>query len=136
MARIRILVVDDHALVRRSIRALLDRMDDIEVVGEAGDGNEAVSLTAELEPDLVLMDISMPRLDGIQATSRIHQDNSHMRVLILSMYASQSLVQQALHNGARGFLLKRNVTEELAPAILQVIQGEVYISPALTLASS
>jgi DNA-binding NarL/FixJ family response regulator len=88
-------------------------------------------MVAELEPDLVLMDISMPRLDGLSATARIHLDNSSTQVLILSMYASQSLTRQALQNGARGYLLKRNAAEELVLAIRQVLQGEIYLSPAL-----
>jgi DNA-binding NarL/FixJ family response regulator len=88
-------------------------------------------MVAELEPDLVLMDISMPMLDGLSATARIHLDNSNTQVLILSMYASQSLTRQALQNGARGYLLKRNAAEELVLAIRQVLQGEIYLSPAL-----
>jgi DNA-binding NarL/FixJ family response regulator len=128
---IRVLVADDSALVRRSIRVLLDRADGIEVVGEASDGHATLGMVAELEPDLVLMDISMPRLDGLSATARIHLDNSSTQVLILSMYASQSLTRQALQNGARGYLLKRNAAEELVLAIRQVLQGEIYLSPAL-----
>jgi DNA-binding NarL/FixJ family response regulator len=129
---IRVLVADDHTLVRRSISALLDKAPDIEVVGEAKDGHEAVDLARKLEPDLVIMDVSMPRMDGLAATARIHLDHLSSKVIILSMYANRSLVQQALRNGAMGYVLKRTVTDELVPAIYQVLQGEVFLSHVLT----
>lgn len=131
-AMIRVLVVDNHILIRRSIRALLDNAADIEVVGEARDGNEAVDLVKELRPDLVIMDVAMPKMDGIAATAHIRSERSSSEVIILSMYDDQSLVQQARRNGAKGYLLKRTVSDELLPAIYQVIQGREFLSSALT----
>lgn len=131
MSSIRILLADDHALVRQSLRALLKKANNVEVVGEAHDGLNAVELVESLQPDLVIMDVSMPRLDGITATRRIMEMNGNTHVLILSMHANETLAQQALRMGARGYLLKRSVSEELLPAIQQVINGEVVLSRAL-----
>lgn len=131
MPVIRILLADDHALVRQSLRALLKKAHNVEVVGEAHDGLNAVELAESLQPDLVIMDISMPRLDGITATRRIMEMDGDTQVLILSMHANETLAQQALRMGARGYLLKRSVSEELLPAIQQVINGEVVLSRAL-----
>jgi DNA-binding NarL/FixJ family response regulator len=129
---IRIVIADDHALVRRSIRALLGQSEDIEIVGEAGNGKEAVELVRELKPDVVIMDVSMPELDGISAASRIRAEHPAGKVIILSMYANQSLVQQALRNGVIGYLLKRTVSEDLLPAVHHALQGEIFLSRGLT----
>ena len=128
---IRVLVADDHSLVRRSVRALLKKAPDIEVVGEARDGHEAVDLVKALKPDLVIMDISMPKMDGIAATARIQIDRQGSEVIILSMHSNPNLVQQALSSGAKGYLLKRTVSAELLPAVRQVLQGEVFLSHSL-----
>lgn len=128
---IRILLADDHALVRQSLRALLKKAQDMEIVGEAHDGQDAVKLVESLHPDLVIMDISMPRLDGISATRRIVEMDGDTHVLILSMHANDALVKQSIRLGARGYLLKRTISEELLPAIRQVVDGEVVISHAL-----
>src|SRR5688500_12864670 len=113
---IHVLIAEDHSLVRRSIRALLDSAEGIQVVGEAENGEQAVALTEELRQDVVVMDISMPQMDGIQATERIHASKSQAHVIILSMYGNTNLIKQALQKGASGYLLKRSATEELVKA--------------------
>jgi two-component system response regulator NreC len=128
---IRVLVADDHSLVRRGVRALLDKEAEIEVIGEADNGREAVDLTEQLQPDLVIMDISMPDLDGILATRQIKDLADAPQVLILSMYANRNLVQQALRVGADGYLLKRTVSDELLQAIQRIRHGDVFLSRSL-----
>jgi DNA-binding NarL/FixJ family response regulator len=131
MSVIRILLVDDHPLVRQSIRALLKKAADMEVVGEAQDGQDAIKQIKNLHPDIIIMDVSMPRLDGISATKRILDEDGATRILILSMHANESLAQQALQIGARGYLLKRSLSEELIPALRQVRQGKIVLSQDL-----
>ena len=114
---IRVVIADDHNLVRQAIRALLEKADDLEVVGEAEDGMEAVELAQSTLPDIVVMDISMPRLNGTQATQRIQALRLPTRVVMLSMYAEESLVRQALRLGAQAYVLKRAVADELLLAI-------------------
>ncbi len=129
---IRVIVADDHHLVRQGIRALLEQSDDIQVVGEAEDGQEAVELARELQPEVVVMDISMPRLDGIQATERILADNTQTEVVVLSMHADQSLAEQLLRAGVKGYLLKESIAEELHLAVRFAFQGKTYLSPAMS----
>jgi DNA-binding NarL/FixJ family response regulator len=129
---IRVVVADDHHLVRQGIRALLDKADGIEVVGEAADGQEAVELVERLVPDVLVMDLAMPRLSGTQAVGRVRALGVATQVVILSMYSDETLVRQALRNGARGYLLKRSVTEELLLAIRAASRGEIYLSPAVS----
>lgn len=129
---IRVIVADDHHLVRQGIRALLERADDIEVVGEAADGQEAVKLVQRLAPDVLVMDIAMPRLNGTQATERVCALGMATQVVILSMHSDETLVRQMLRRGARGYLLKRSVTEELLLAVRAASRGEVYLSPAIS----
>jgi DNA-binding NarL/FixJ family response regulator len=129
---IRVIVADDHHLVRQGIRALLEKADDIRVVGEAADGRGAIELVERLAPDVLVLDISMPRLDGIQAIKRIRTLGLATRVVILSMYSDTTLVRQALQSGARGYLLKRSLTEELLLAVRAASQGEVYLSPGIS----
>jgi len=131
MSVIRILLADDHALVRQSLRALLKKAQGIEVVGEAQDGYDALQRVESLQPDLVIMDVSMPHLDGISATQRIMESKNNPQVLILSMYGHESLVRQAFRSGARGYLLKQAISEELLPAIQQIIRGGRVLSRAL-----
>lgn len=129
---IRVLIADDHHLVRDGIRGLLDKAGDIEVVGEASDGQEAVELVLELQPEVLVLDIGMPRLNGSQAAERIRALDLPTRIVILSMYSDDSIVRQALRSGADGYLLKQSVTEELHLAIRSAVRGETYLSPAVS----
>jgi DNA-binding NarL/FixJ family response regulator len=129
---IRVVVVDDHHLVRQGIRALLEKSEDVDVVGEAADGREAIDLVERLLPDVLVMDVAMPRLNGIEAAGRIHALGVPTRVIILSMYSDRSLVRQALHKGAVGYLLKRSVAEELVLAVRAASRGEVFLSPEVS----
>jgi DNA-binding NarL/FixJ family response regulator len=129
---IRVIVADDHHLMRQGIRALLEKADDIEVVGEAADGQEAVELVERLAPDVLVMDIAMPRLNGSQAIERVRALGVATQVVILSMYSDETLVRQALRNGAKGYLLKCSVTEELLLAIRAASRSEIYLSPAIS----
>jgi DNA-binding NarL/FixJ family response regulator len=125
---IRVVIADDHHLVRQGIRALLESQDDIQVVGEAKDGYEALELVEYMEPDVLVLDINMPRLEGIEAMKKVFDLDLKTQVLILSMYSDESLIKKAVRNGAKGYLLKRSVTEELLCAIRAASQGEVYLS--------
>jgi DNA-binding NarL/FixJ family response regulator len=129
---IRVVLAEDHHLVREGIRALLERADDIEVVGEAANGQEAIELVQHLVPDVLVMDIAMPRLDGTQATERVRALGVATQVVILSMHSDETLVRQTLRSGARGYLLKRSVTEELLLAVRAAVRGEIYLSPAVS----
>jgi DNA-binding NarL/FixJ family response regulator len=129
---IRVIIADDHHLVRQGIRALLEKADDIEVVAEAADGQEAVELVERLAPDVLVMDIAMPRMNGNQATERVRALGAVTQVVILSMYSDETLVRQALRSGAKGYLLKRSVTEELLLAVRAASRGEIYLSPAIS----
>ncbi len=129
---IRVLLVEDHALVRAGLRALLERAGDIRVLGEASNGQEAVELTQSLKPDVVIMDIMMPRLNGIQAAEHIQNQKLSAKVLLLSMYSEEGLVHQALQSGAKGYVLKTSVSEELLEAVRKVALGETYLSAAVS----
>lgn len=129
---IKVVVADDHYLVRQGVRALLDNAEEIEVIGEAENGEEALRLVKELNPDVVVMDISMPEMDGIKATEKIHaMKDRRTRVVILSMYANVDLVEQALKKGATGYLLKRSTTTELVQAVVAANEGKRFLSSAL-----
>jgi DNA-binding NarL/FixJ family response regulator len=125
---IRVILADDHHLVRRGIHALLEKADDIDVIGEAEDGQAAIELVERLKPDVLVIDIAMPRLNGIQATERVRALGFATRVVILSMHSRPLLVRQALSNGAKGYLLKRSVTEELLLAVRAASRNETYLS--------
>ena len=129
---IRVILADDHNLVRQGIRSLLEKVDDIEIVAEAENGLEAVNLTQQLEPDVLVMDINMPRLTGIQAAEQINNLDVKTQVIILSMHSDKTLVRQALRNGVRGYLLKRSVMEELLLAVRAANQGDSFLSPAVS----
>lgn len=129
---VRILLADDHHLVRTGMRALLQSFPNVEVVGETGDGREAIELVQTLAPNIVLMDIAMPGLNGLDATARIVKEFPHTRVIILSMHANEEYVQQALRAGAAGYLLKNAAPEELGLAIQAVTRGETWLSPAIS----
>lgn len=128
-AKIRVLLADDHAIVRDGLRSLLAEYRDIEVIGQATDGPEAVRKSRELKPDVVVMDIAMPHLNGIEATRRILKDCPDCRVLILSQYEDNEHVLEALEVGAAGYLLKRAAGAELAEGIRAVGQGGVVLHP-------
>jgi DNA-binding NarL/FixJ family response regulator len=129
---IHVVLADDHHLVRQGIRALLVQAGDIEVVGEAEDGQMAIELAQRLAPDVLVMDIGMPRMNGVDAIAQIHALRLPTQMLILSMYSDEILVRQALQNGARGYLLKRSVVEELLLAVRAVHRGETYLSPGIS----
>jgi DNA-binding NarL/FixJ family response regulator len=125
---IRVLLADDHTLVRAGVRALLEKLPGVEVAGEASDGREVIDLIKTHQPDVVLMDISMPGLNGLQALARITRDYPKVRVIILSMHHNDEYVLQALKSGASGYLLKRAATAELPVALKSVVGGEIYLS--------
>jgi DNA-binding NarL/FixJ family response regulator len=127
----RVLLADDHVLVRAGIRTLLDQLSRVTVVAEASDGREALQLAAKHQPDLAIMDIAMPVLNGIDATTRLRRQFPGLRVLVLSMHANEEYVQQAFRAGASGYLLKKSAVAELEAAIRAVQAGDVYLSPAL-----
>jgi DNA-binding NarL/FixJ family response regulator len=129
--RIKVLLVDDHAILREGVHALLSREPDIEVVGEAGDGQEAVDQVPLLRPAVVIMDIVMPRMNGLEATRIIRERHPDVRVLILSMYDDQEYVVQIIQAGASGYVLKRVVTEDLVRAIHAVHAGESFLYPPI-----
>jgi DNA-binding NarL/FixJ family response regulator len=129
--KIRILLADDHRMMREGIRALLERQPNIQVVGEAADGREVVRLAMQLCPDVVVMDISMPLLNGIEATRRIKRECPSAQVLILTVHESEDYVTQLLTAGASGYIMKRAAAEELIDAIGVVHGGEVFLHPAI-----
>ncbi len=129
--RIRILLADDHAVLRAGLRALLAAQDDLEVVGEASDGAEAIRLCQTLRPDVVVMDIGMPGVSGIDATARIKRDLPSVKVLILSMHDDRGYLRQVLRVGASGYVLKKAADTELLAAIRAAARGEVFLDPAL-----
>ncbi len=131
MERIRVLLADDHAILRDGIRALLTDHPDIVVIGEAEDGHWAVHLAHELHPDVVLMDIGMPRLNGLEATRQIKHDCPEVAVLILTMHDNEEYLRQVLAAGASGYVLKRAAASELVAAIRAVHRGEAALSPAV-----
>lgn len=129
---IRVVIADDHALVREGVRAVLDRAGDIEVVGEAVDGAAAIELTRALEPDVLVTDITMPGMNGIQAAERVRAEALATEVVILSMHDDESLARRALQSGARGYVLKDAVTEELLLAIRAACHGATFLSPKVS----
>jgi len=132
VSNIRLLLADDHTLVRAGLRALLQSVPGVEVVGEVNNGRDAVRQVAELHPNLVLMDIAMSELNGLEAAGRIVREFPGVRVIMLSMHATEEYVVQALRAGASGYLLKNAGAEELAKAIEQVAHGETFLSPAVS----
>lgn len=129
---IRVLIADDHILLRAGLRALLNTADDFEVVGEASDGAEALDLARELQPDVVLMDMSMPGCGGIEATRLLREARLDVNILILTVHEDKSLLQEALRVGASGYILKRALESELVNAIRAVARGDLYVHPAMT----
>ena len=128
---IRVIIAEDHHLVRQGIRALLEKQAHIQVIGEAQDGMEALDLTQRMKPDVLLLDINMPRLNGIEVIKRVRGDGLPTEVLILSMYEDESLVKKAFRSGARGYILKKSITEQLFTAISAASTRRFYLSPEL-----
>lgn len=132
MAKIRVLVVDDHTLIRQGIVGLLRSQPDIEVVGEAGDGREALRVAAETNPDVVLMDIAMPEMGGLDATRELKSRQPELRVLILTIHDREDYLFQALRAGASGYVLKGADVQDLLAAVRSAHRGEVYLYPTVT----
>jgi len=122
------MIADDHAMVRQGFMILLNAQPDIEVIGEAADGQEMVNLAETLKPDVILADISMPNLNGIEATKLIHQQNPELPVVIITIHTSSSYVIRALRNGARGYVVKNDDFQNVVQAIKTVSQGQRYLS--------
>lgn len=132
MAKIKVLIVDDHKLVREGLRAVLDQCNGIEVIGEAESGEEAISLINKKSPDVVLMDISMPGMSGIEATKMIKADNPDVKVVMLTMMDQESSVYEAVKAGATGYMLKNTSAEDLIEAIQTVHEGKALLHPDAT----
>jgi DNA-binding NarL/FixJ family response regulator len=132
MAEIRVLIVDDHAILRDGIRSLLERQEDIRVVGEASNGREAIERVQALAPDLVLMDVAMPEMDGLEATRQIKARFPQVRVLILTQHDDHEYVEPMLRAGASGYVLKRSGGRDVVTAIRQVYEHGAYLEPSIT----
>lgn len=129
--KIKVLVVDDHAIVREGICVLLKAQPDVEVVGEAADGNEALNKSRELHPDVVIMDLSMPKMDGLNTTQRVKSEFPQTHVLALTFHDDEEYFYRALTAGASGYLLKGSFSSDLVSAIRAVSQGKVYLDPSI-----
>lgn len=132
MNEARILLVDDHAVLRAGLRRLLEDQPDLTVAGEAGMAAEAIELAGRLQPDVILLDLGMPGLGGLEALPRLRQAAPEARLLVLTMHDDEGYVRQALHSGAAGYVLKKAADHELLSAIRAVLRGEVYVFSALT----
>jgi DNA-binding NarL/FixJ family response regulator len=132
MTPVRVLLADDHALVRAGIRALLEGLEGVVVVAEAGNGSEVLELARKHRPDVVLLDISMPGIGGLEASAQLKQELPEVRVVMLSMHANEEYVLQALRAGAVGYMLKDSATAELELALQAVMEGETYLSPPIS----
>ncbi|MCR4394081.1 MAG: response regulator transcription factor, partial [Dehalococcoidales bacterium] len=130
MEKIKVLVVDDHAIMRDGIRALLSLDSDIEIIGEAGDGREAIKKAEELSPDVIIMDVAMPDMDGLEATRRILKQNPNARIIILSQYDDREYVLSAIKAGSAGYVPKRALGSELVSAIRTVYRGDSFLYPS------
>ncbi|MBN2180349.1 MAG: response regulator transcription factor [Sedimentisphaerales bacterium] len=128
----RILIVDDHGILREGLKSLIEQQSEMEVIGEAKDGNMAVQLTKDLSPDVVIMDVSMPDLNGIEATKYIIHQKPDVKVIILSMHMDSNIVKESLKAGASGYVLKSNLFDELLSALKAVEANEYYLSPRIT----
>jgi DNA-binding NarL/FixJ family response regulator len=132
MTPFRVLLADDHALVRAGIRSLVEQVPGAQVVGETGDGHQTLKSVAESTPDVLLLDIGLPGLNGLEVADRLHRERPGIRVVMLSMYAGEEYVIGALRAGAAGYLLKDATVPELELALKAVMRGEIYLSPALS----
>ena len=132
MRKIKVVVADDHTILRQGIKALLDNQEGIEVVGEAKDGREAIKTIEELSPDVILMDIAMPGLNGLEATRRIKKKFPKVKVVVLTMHANEEYIFQILNAGADGYLVKETAFQDLISAINAVHKGEAFMSPSIS----
>ena len=132
MKRIRILLADDHAVVRQGFKMILSAQPDMEIVGEAGNGREAVELAEQLKPEVVVMDVAMPELNGIEAARRLAASVPHARIIALSMHKDSVYVREVLRAGARGYLLKDSGAGDLVSAVRAIARGEGYLSPGVS----
>jgi two-component system response regulator NreC len=132
MRKIRILLADDHTLIRRGLRLVIEQQPDLTVVGEAEDGRQAVALAASLKPDVAVLDIGMPNLNGIEAAKQISEGESGAAVVILSMYSDETYILRALKSGARGYLLKDSAESDLVHAIRSVAEKKSFFSPTVS----
>jgi two-component system, NarL family, response regulator NreC len=130
--KIRVLLADDHKMVRQGFRLILLSQDDMEVVGEAGNGREAIELAKALSPDVIIMDVTMPELNGIEATRRIRDVSPYIRVLALSVHRESVYVREIIRAGAEGYLLKESADEELLAAVRALARGQSYLSPEVS----
>jgi DNA-binding NarL/FixJ family response regulator len=130
--KIHILLADDHAVVRQGFKMILAAQPDMEIVGEAGNGREALELAGKLQPDVIVMDVAMPELNGIEATRRVADLSPRSRVLALSMHKDSVYVREILRAGARGYLLKDSIASDLLAAVRAVARGEGYLSPGVS----
>ena len=130
--KIRILLADDHAVVRQGFKMILAAQPDMEIVGEAGNGREALDLAGQLQPDVIVMDVAMPELNGIEATRRVADLSPRRRVLALSMHKDSVYVREILRAGARGYLLKDSISSDLLAAVRAIARGEGYLSPGVS----
>ena len=131
MSKLRVFLADDHAVVREGLKALINSHPHMEVIGEAGDGRTACAKACELRPDVVVMDVSMPELNGVQATSELRQRCPEVRVLALTVHEERSALRELIEAGARGYVLKRSAAEDLVHAVQVVARGDVYLDPSV-----
>lgn len=129
---IKVIVADDHKITRQGLRSLLEKKIDIEVIAEAENGREAVELAREFKPEVIIMDVSMPDLNGVEASKQIIQDNDNIKIIALSMHSDSLFVSEMLKSGASGYLLKDCAFEELEQAIRTVVEGKAYLSPSIS----
>ena len=132
MRTLRVILADDHTLVRAGLRSLVEQLKEVTVIAEAKDGHEVLALAAEHHPDVVLMDLSMPGMNGLEAALRLKKDEPQIKIIVLSMHASEEYVLQALRAGASGYLVKDSAPLELALALQAVARGETYLSPPIS----
>jgi two-component system response regulator NreC len=132
MGKIKVLVADDHTILRQGIKSLLANEEEIEVIGEAKDGREALTIIEETLPDVILMDIAMPGLNGLEATRRIKKKFPRMKVLVLTMYTNEEYIFQILNAGANGYLVKETAFQDLISAIKAVYKNEAFMSPSIS----
>jgi DNA-binding NarL/FixJ family response regulator len=130
--KLRVLIADDHGVVRKGLRLLLEQYSELEVVGEAVNGRDVIKLAAELRPQVILMDVAMPLLNGIEAAEQIRKVNSNIGIIMLTMHADEGYVLRALNAGVKGYLLKESAEDDLLRAVQTVSQGKPFFSPAIT----